>query len=79
MFIAAIVLASKFIEDSNKMTHAIHKFISPLYNSRELNEMERSFLGKYKHSFLFIYFNFNFSLLSLAVVKVPKNANYFMM
>ncbi|CAO3670440.1 unnamed protein product [Rhizopus stolonifer] len=48
MFIAAVVLASKFIEDSNTMTHSIHKFISPLYNSRQVNEMERSFLAVVK-------------------------------
>ncbi|KAI8881363.1 hypothetical protein K501DRAFT_295898 [Backusella circina FSU 941] len=44
MFIASVILASKYVEDSNKMAHSIYKFISPLYHSKEINEMERSFL-----------------------------------
>ncbi|KAG1147000.1 hypothetical protein G6F37_004393 [Rhizopus arrhizus] len=50
LFIVAVVLASKFIEDSDDVTRSIHSFISPLYSARELNDMERSFLAivKYK-------------------------------
>ncbi|KAI9256196.1 cyclin domain-containing protein [Sporodiniella umbellata] len=48
MFIASIVLASKFTEDSSRMTQSILKFISPLYSLKEVNEMERSFLAVVK-------------------------------
>ncbi|CEG68625.1 Putative Cyclin domain-containing protein [Rhizopus microsporus] len=48
MFIAAVVLASKFIEDSNSIVQSVHKFVSPLYSPREVNEMERSFLAVVK-------------------------------
>lgn len=48
MFIAAVILASKFIEDSSKIVHSIYKLISPLYNAKEISEMERSFLGVIK-------------------------------
>ncbi|KAI7904048.1 uncharacterized protein BX663DRAFT_506209 [Cokeromyces recurvatus] len=45
MFIAAVILASKFAEDSNKIAHSIYRLVAPLYNHKEINEMERSFLG----------------------------------
>ena len=51
MFIAAVILASKFVEDANTMAHSIYKLVAPLYNAREINEMERSFLGKEKLNF----------------------------
>lgn len=51
MFIAAVILASKFVEDANTMAHSIYKLVAPLYNAREINEMERSFLGKEKLDF----------------------------
>ncbi|RCH85551.1 hypothetical protein CU097_007562 [Rhizopus azygosporus] len=50
MFIAAVVLASKFIEDSNSIVQSVHKFVSPLYSPREVNEMERSFLAVVKYN-----------------------------
>ncbi|KAI8354566.1 cyclin domain-containing protein [Choanephora cucurbitarum] len=46
IFIAAVVLATKFIEDKSTITQSIYRFISPLYKARDINEMERSFLGK---------------------------------
>ncbi|KAL9540936.1 hypothetical protein MBANPS3_009403 [Mucor bainieri] len=49
MFIAAVILASKFVEDANTMAHSIYKLVAPLYNAREINEMERSFLGVVKY------------------------------
>ncbi|CAO3682008.1 unnamed protein product [Rhizopus stolonifer] len=45
MFISATVLASKFIEDSKSMTQSIYKFSSPLYSSKDVNNMERYFLS----------------------------------
>ncbi|KAI9472170.1 MAG: cyclin domain-containing protein, partial [Benjaminiella poitrasii] len=49
MFIAAVILASKFVEDSNKIAQSIYRFVAPLYNHKEINEMERSFLGVVKY------------------------------
>jgi hypothetical protein len=46
MFIASAILATKFIEDSNTIAQSIYRLVSPLYNSKEISEMERSFLGK---------------------------------
>jgi hypothetical protein len=46
MLIAAIILASKFIEDHNTTTRSIYELLSPLYNKVDINEMEKSFLGK---------------------------------
>ncbi|KAI9026672.1 cyclin domain-containing protein [Phycomyces nitens] len=48
MFLAAVVLASKFADDNNSVTHSVYRFVSPLYSRKELNEMERSFLGVIK-------------------------------
>lgn len=48
MFIAAVILASKFVEDNNKIAHSIYRLVAPLYSAREINEMERSFLGVVK-------------------------------
>ncbi|KAI8977009.1 cyclin domain-containing protein, partial [Mycotypha africana] len=53
LFIAAVILASKFIEDSNRISQAVYKFIAPLYDFKIVNEMERSFLGVVKYN-LFI-------------------------
>lgn len=50
MFIAAVILASKFIEDTNAIAHSIYRLVSPLYPAKEINEMERSFLGVVKVS-----------------------------
>lgn len=55
MFIAAVILASKFVEDANTMAHSIYKLVAPLYNARAINEMERSFLGKRHCSFFFLF------------------------
>jgi hypothetical protein len=80
LFIVAVVLASKFIEDSDDVTRSIHSFISPLYSARELNDMERSFLGKEYiipltlFDFLKLTLSFYSSLLHIAIVKV--NASY---
>ncbi|GAA5812864.1 hypothetical protein MFLAVUS_006323 [Mucor flavus] len=45
MFIASVILATKFIEDTNTIAHSIYRLVSPLYRAKEINEMERSFLG----------------------------------
>ncbi|CAO0803014.1 unnamed protein product [Mucor circinelloides] len=58
MFIAAVILASKFVEDANTMAHSIYKLVAPLYNAREINEMERSFLGKRSYDFFSFFFFF---------------------
>ncbi|KAG2235369.1 hypothetical protein INT48_004988, partial [Thamnidium elegans] len=48
MFIASVILATKFIEDTNTIAHSIYRLVSPLYRAKEINEMERSFLGVIK-------------------------------
>ncbi|KAI8087661.1 cyclin domain-containing protein [Gilbertella persicaria] len=48
LFLAAMIVATKYIEDYNSHATSIYKIVSPLYTSRELNEMERSFLGVLK-------------------------------
>ncbi|KAI7872448.1 hypothetical protein BDF14DRAFT_1753581 [Spinellus fusiger] len=45
MFLASVVLASKFVDDGNTVTHAVYRAVAVLYTREELNEMERSFLG----------------------------------
>ncbi|KAI9264416.1 cyclin domain-containing protein [Sporodiniella umbellata] len=45
MFICAAVLASKFVEDSNRMARSIYRFTGPLYTPKDMNEMERYFLS----------------------------------
>ncbi|KAI8637667.1 hypothetical protein BD408DRAFT_424105 [Parasitella parasitica] len=50
MFIAAVILASKFVEDMDLKAHSIYKLVAPLYNARDINEMERSFLGVVKYN-----------------------------
>ncbi|KAG1045249.1 hypothetical protein G6F46_011440 [Rhizopus delemar] len=83
LFIVAVVLASKFIEDSDGVTQSIHSFISPLYSARELNDMERSFLGK-EYIIPLTLFDFlkltltSFSiLLHIAIVKYKLYVNLF--
>ncbi|GAA5804071.1 hypothetical protein HPULCUR_009557 [Helicostylum pulchrum] len=48
LFLAAMIVATKYIEDYSSHALSIYKIVSPLYTSRELNEMERSFLGVLK-------------------------------
>ncbi|KAI7878787.1 hypothetical protein K492DRAFT_164529 [Lichtheimia hyalospora FSU 10163] len=48
IFLASILLASKYIDDSSFVTKTIHKTIAPLYSSREVADMERSFLSVVK-------------------------------
>ncbi|KAI9260856.1 cyclin domain-containing protein [Helicostylum pulchrum] len=50
LFLAAMIVATKYIEDYSSHALSIYKIVSPLYTSRELNEMERSFLGVLKVS-----------------------------
>ena len=45
---AAIIIATKYIEDHNAHALSIYKIVSPIYASKELNEMERSFLSVLK-------------------------------
>ncbi|KAI8137475.1 cyclin domain-containing protein [Fennellomyces sp. T-0311] len=45
LFLAAILLASKYIEDHNRAVKSIYRAVAPLYCPRELVEMERSFLA----------------------------------
>ncbi|KAI8380997.1 cyclin domain-containing protein [Radiomyces spectabilis] len=46
LFLAAVLLALKYIEDSKKHISLLYHVVSPLYTRNDLNEMERSFLGK---------------------------------
>lgn len=48
LFLAAMIVATKYIEDYSSHAASIYKVVSKLYTSRELNEMERSFLGVLK-------------------------------
>ncbi|KAI8981839.1 cyclin domain-containing protein [Mycotypha africana] len=48
LFLAAIIIATKYIEDYNSHAVVIYKVVSALYSTKELNEMERSFLGVLK-------------------------------
>ncbi|KAF7732307.1 hypothetical protein EC973_005203 [Apophysomyces ossiformis] len=48
LFLAAVLVASKFLEDCNTHAASIFKAVSPVYTPRELKEMERSFLGVLK-------------------------------
>ena len=48
IFLASILLASKYIDDSSFVTKTIHRTIAPLYTSRDVADMERSFLGVVK-------------------------------
>ncbi|KAI8386886.1 cyclin domain-containing protein [Blakeslea trispora] len=48
LFLAAIIVATKYIEDYKSHASSIYKIVSPLYSPKELNEMERSFLGVLK-------------------------------
>ena len=45
LFLAAILLASKYIEDHNRLTKSICRAVAPLYGPRDLADMERSFLA----------------------------------
>lgn len=48
LFLATMIVATKYIEDYTSHAVSIYRIVSPLYAKRELNEMERSFLGVLK-------------------------------
>lgn len=43
-----MIIATKYIEDNQNYVTAFYKVVAPLYTAREINEMERSFLGVIK-------------------------------
>ncbi|ORE07830.1 cyclin domain-containing protein [Rhizopus microsporus var. microsporus] len=45
LFLAAMILATKYIEDHSDHAVYIYRAVSPIYTPQELNEMERSFLN----------------------------------
>ncbi|RCI01083.1 hypothetical protein CU097_015592 [Rhizopus azygosporus] len=45
LFLAAMILATKYIEDHSGHAVYIYRVVSPIYTPQELNEMERSFLN----------------------------------
>ncbi|CAO3637850.1 unnamed protein product [Cunninghamella blakesleeana] len=49
VFLAAMILACKFNEDSKSRVQAIYRCVSVVYTNREVTEMERSFLGVVKY------------------------------
>ncbi|CAO3649018.1 unnamed protein product [Cunninghamella echinulata] len=49
VFLAAVLLACKFNEDSKSRVLAIYRCVSVVYTNREVTEMERSFLGVVKY------------------------------
>jgi hypothetical protein len=48
IFLAAVVIASKYTEDYSLQATVIRATIAPVFSAREMNEMERSFLGLIK-------------------------------
>ncbi|CAO3701318.1 unnamed protein product [Rhizopus stolonifer] len=52
LFLAAIIIATKYIEDYSAHVISIYKIVSPIYSSKELNEMERSFMSVLKVEFV---------------------------
>ncbi|KAI8082707.1 uncharacterized protein BX664DRAFT_361011 [Halteromyces radiatus] len=48
VFLAAVLLACKYNEDSKSLAQAIYRCVSVVYTNLDLNEMERSFLGVVK-------------------------------
>ncbi|ORZ17925.1 hypothetical protein BCR42DRAFT_350379 [Absidia repens] len=49
VFLAAVILACKFSDDSKSRVQSIYRCVSVVYNNIELNEMERSFLSVVKY------------------------------
>ncbi|ORZ22248.1 hypothetical protein BCR42DRAFT_405781 [Absidia repens] len=45
VFLAAVILACKFNDDSKSCVQSIYRCVSVVYSNVELNEMERSFLS----------------------------------
>jgi hypothetical protein len=43
-----MIIATKYIEDNSNYVTAFYKVVAPLYSAKEINEMERSFLGVIK-------------------------------
>jgi hypothetical protein len=68
-----MIVATKYIEDCTSHAVSIYKTVSPLYTSRELNEMERSFLGVLKVSFVdgskTRFINILYSLICMLILK----------
>lgn len=48
LFLASVVLASKFLEDSNPVARNIYHVVAPVYSAEDLTVMERSFLAVIK-------------------------------
>ncbi|CAO3691755.1 unnamed protein product [Rhizopus microsporus] len=55
LFLAAMILATKYIEDHSGHAVHIYRVVSPIYTPRELNEMERSFLNILKVKEIYVY------------------------
>ncbi|KAG2221504.1 hypothetical protein INT45_008829 [Circinella minor] len=49
LFLASVVLASKFLEDSYPVARSIYRVVAPVYSMAEISVMERSFLGVIKY------------------------------
>lgn len=58
LFLAAMIVATKYIEDYSSHALSIYRIVAPLYTARELNEMERSFLGVLKVNNPYVAFLF---------------------
>ncbi|KAI9470841.1 MAG: hypothetical protein EXX96DRAFT_611992 [Benjaminiella poitrasii] len=48
LFLAAMIVATKYVEDDVSYATSIYRIVLPLYSKKELNEMERSFLNVLK-------------------------------
>ncbi|KAI7900823.1 uncharacterized protein BX663DRAFT_516640 [Cokeromyces recurvatus] len=59
LFLAAMIVATKYVEDDASYTLSIYRIVLPLYTYQQLNEMERSFLDvlkvKYTYTHIYIY------------------------
>ncbi|ORY98596.1 hypothetical protein BCR43DRAFT_503415 [Syncephalastrum racemosum] len=50
LFLASVVLASKFLEDSTPVARSIYRVVAPVYSPQDITDMERSFLGVIKYN-----------------------------
>ncbi|KAI9322701.1 cyclin domain-containing protein, partial [Dichotomocladium elegans] len=48
LYLASVVLASKFVEDSHTVARYVYRVCAPVYSANDITVMERSFLGVIK-------------------------------
>ncbi|CDS08283.1 hypothetical protein LRAMOSA02231 [Lichtheimia ramosa] len=50
LYLASVILASKFLEDSHTVSRDVFRVCAPVYSAQEISVMERSFLGVIKYN-----------------------------